>query len=129
MRSPVRMSFLAMLFVLATVPIGPAQSAVVINEIMAANSKTLADPQQQYDDWIELYNPGDTAIDLAGCYLTDDPANPTKWQFPKTTLVPAKGYVVLWADGDVQDSGLHAGFSLNSNGEELRLLASDGTTL
>ena len=56
-------------------------SAVVINELMASNS-TILDPQGDADDWIELKNTGTTAIDLSGMYLSDDRANPLKWQFP-----------------------------------------------
>ena len=41
---------------------------VVINELMAANSRTLADPQGDYDDWIELHNITDQDVDLTGRY-------------------------------------------------------------
>src|SRR4051812_21213381 len=52
----------------------------VINEIMAANSITLADEDGAYSDWIELRNPDATAADLTGWYLTDYAGNKTKWQ-------------------------------------------------
>ena len=44
--------------------------AVVINEFMASNVKTIADGQGQFDDWIELYNPSDAPVDVGGWYLT-----------------------------------------------------------
>src|SRR5512136_1475246 len=82
--------------------------SVVINEVLASNGHTLADPQREYDDWIELYNRGSTPVNLGGMYLTDDPAEPTKWQFPKNaaaqTTIPARGYLLVWADGEVGDS-------------------------
>ncbi len=59
---------------------GLSGPTVVINEVMASNVKTLADPQGSFDDWIELYNPGDRVVDLTGMYLTDDPAVPRKWR-------------------------------------------------
>ena len=31
---------------------------VVINELLASNTKSAADPQGEFDDWIELYNAG-----------------------------------------------------------------------
>ncbi len=106
---------------------------VVINEIMASNGKYLADPQGQYDDWIELYNPGDAPIDLGGMYLTDDPDAPTLWQFPQDdpslTTLAAGGYLLVWADGDVEDPGLHAAFKLSAEGETLALYDRDGATL
>jgi len=106
---------------------------VVINEVLASNGHTLSDPQNQYDDWIELYNPGGLTVDIGGCYLTDDLARPTKWQVPTgdpgTTMIPAHGYLLLWADGDLADAGLHAGFRLDADGEDVALFAPDGLTL
>jgi hypothetical protein len=101
-----------------------------INEIMAANTASLADPQGQFDDWIEIYNAGDTSVDLAGMWLSDDPAEPTKWQFPaQGATIAAKGYLLVWADGDVGDYGLHASFRLSASGEQVCLVAADGQTL
>ena len=80
-----------------------------INEFMASNSSSsgIQDPQNDYDDWIEIYNAGNTAINLAGMYLTDNLANPTKWQIPSDspslTTVPAGGFVVFWADEEPAD--------------------------
>jgi len=106
---------------------------VVINEVLASNGHTLADPQGEYDDWIELYNRGDAPVNLAGMYLTDDLAAPTKWQFPKNssalTTIPAHGYLLVWADGEVGNSGLHASFKLSASGESVALFDRDGLTL
>ncbi len=106
---------------------------VVINEVLAANGHSLADPQGEYDDWIELYNRGNTPVNLGGMYLTDDPAEPRKWQFPKNspvqTTIPGRGYLLVWADGEVADSGLHASFKLSASGESVALFDRDGVTL
>ncbi len=110
----------------------PVPITVVVNEIMASNSRTLADPQSEFDDWIELHNTGSTAVDLGGCYLTDDLSLPTKWQIPtgnsRATTIPAHGYLLIWADDEVFDTGLHAGFRLSDTGEQVGLFATDGTT-
>ncbi len=107
--------------------------SVVINEVLASNGGTGRDPQRQYEDWIELYNSGKFAADVGGCYLTDDLARPTKWQIPTgnaaATTIPPGGYLLIWADGDLSDSGLHAGFRLSDEGEEVGLFASDGVEL
>ena len=79
---------------------------LVINEFMASNSSIARDPQGQYDDWIEIYNDGTSTIDVSGMYLTDDLDNPTRWQFPVSTTIPARGYIIVWADGDTADRGL-----------------------
>ncbi|MBN1508570.1 MAG: chitobiase/beta-hexosaminidase C-terminal domain-containing protein, partial [Sedimentisphaerales bacterium] len=107
---------------------------VVINELLASNSGNMySDPQGEAADWFELYNPGDSQIDIGGMYLTDDLLTPTKWQIPtgkasETTIAP-QGYLVIWADKDVTDTGLHASFSLDASGEEIGLFDKDGVTL
>ena len=103
----------------------PAAATVVINELMASNS-TIRDPQGDDDDWIELMNTGTTAIDLGGMYLSDDRANPKKWQFPAGTTIAAGGYLLIWADDDAGDSpGLHTNFKLSAGGESVVLSDTD----
>jgi len=110
-----------------------ACAALRINEIMASNSGVVQDPQGQYDDWIELYNDGRDAVDAGGMYLSDDPEMPTKWQIPTNagaaTVIAPRGYLLVWADNDGADTGLHAGFKLNAGGDRVLLFDSDGTTL
>jgi len=107
--------------------------SLAINEFMASNSSFIRDPQGQYDDWIEIYNAGGDAIDIAGCYLTDDLNRPTMWRIPDdnpaATTIRAHGYLLIWADNDTGDAGLHANFKLNAGGEEIGLFDSDGSTL
>jgi len=106
---------------------------VVINEFLASNAEYFADPQQEYDDWIELHNLGDTAVDVGGLYLTDNLSAPTKWQIPADdaglTTIPAGGFLLVWADDDLGDPGLHAPFLLSAAGEDIGLYDADGTTL
>jgi len=112
----------------------PNAIPVVINEFLASNSgRFQVDPQGESDDWIELYNFGAQPLDVGGMYLTDDLALPTKWQIPSdkpdlTTISPL-GYLVIWADKDVEDAGLHAGFALSADGEDVALFGKDGVTL
>jgi hypothetical protein len=77
-----------------------ANTDVVINEIMAAKTHTLADRQVDYDDRIELHDVTDSEVGLTGRDLTDDPTNPRKWSFPEGTEVPARGFLLVWADED-----------------------------
>ncbi len=115
---------------------GLSAPTVAINEVMASNAKTLADPQGGFDDWIELYNSGRTSVDVAGMYLTDDPAIPRKWRIPTgqagvrgATTIGPRGYLLVWVDGDVQDTGLHASFRLSAGGDDVYLFDTDGVTL
>jgi len=90
--------------------------SLFINEIMAANESTIADESGAFEDWIEIYNPTATAINLGGLYLSDKPNNPNKWAFPEVTI-PAKGFLTLWADGEEAAGALHTNFKLNAGGE------------
>ncbi len=105
---------------------------LAINEFVASNSKD-EDPQGQTDDWIEIYNYGEEPINTAGMYLTDDLDDALMWRFPDsnpalTTIQPG-GYLVVWADEDTTDAGLHASFKLDADGEEIGFFDSDGSTL
>lgn len=102
-----------------------------INEFLAVNSKGLADEEGDREDWIELYNGGTTGADLAGWFLTDDPLNLQKWEFPAVTI-PAGGYLLVWASEKnrrVPGSPLHTNFKLVNNGEYLGLVLPDGSTV
>ena len=103
-----------------------SNSPLVINEFMASNTSTIADPQGEYDDWIELRNVTDSAVSLTGRYLSDEPNNPRKWQFPAGTTIPANGYLLVWADEDTAIAdGLHASFKLSGSGDEIYLTDTD----
>lgn len=101
--------------------------SVVINELMADNDNIHADPQGDYDDWLELHNLSDTAVILTGMYLSDKEDEPTKWQFPENTEIPANGYLIVWLDEDGEDApdGLHANFKLSKGGEVAMLVDTD----
>lgn len=101
-------------------------SPIVINELMASNTKSFADPQGQYEDWLELHNLSDTAVNLTGMYLTDKIDNLKKWAFPANTTIPAHGYLLVWLDEDGKaETGLHANFKLSRNGEIVMLVDTD----
>ncbi|MCU0346331.1 MAG: lamin tail domain-containing protein [Saprospiraceae bacterium] len=106
-----------------------AQSGVVINEIMASNQAYITDENGEYEDWIELYNNSSSAVNLGGWFLTDNPDNLDKWEFPTNTSIPAMGYLIIWADEDSSQGPLHANFKLSAAGEELLLINGSGSTV
>jgi len=74
-----------------------------------------------YDDWIEIFNRGALAIDLSGCFLSDNIDELTKWTFPSGTTLAAGDYLVIYEDA--------LGFSSSSSGDEvIALTASDSVT-
>jgi hypothetical protein len=97
-----------------------------INEFLADNDATVADEAGDFDDWVELYNATDSAVGLAGWYLTDDLRTPRAWQFPDVSI-PAHGFLLVWCDNEPAEGPLHATFSLAAAaGEQLGLFAPSG---
>lgn len=110
---------------------------VFINEWMAANNGFIRDPaDNDADDWFELFNPGPTAVDLSGCWLTDNLANRYQCQVPNNGhyLIPPGGFMLVWADNETGQNStnrpdLHVSFKLEKNGEAIGLFATDGTLM
>ena len=104
----------------------PAAGSLFINEVMPSNAAACADSFGEFDDWVELYNAGAADLDLTGYYVTDDSTMPMKAQLPAGVVVPAHGYKLLWADGEVQGVD-HLAFKLAAEGEQFAITAPDGT--
>ena len=109
--------------------VDPVPTGLVINEFMAGNRRTLRGPDDTYPDWIELYNSGDTPVDLSGMYLTDNLKRPKRFRFPDGVVLGPGEFLVIWADSSLDQTGIHTGFALKGDGEELGLFARDGQTL
>jgi hypothetical protein len=97
-----------------------ASGDVRINEIAAVNLLGLKDEDGDRSDWIELRNESQTAVNLTGWALTDNPDQEDKWIFPALAL-PPNGYLFVFASGkdrDGSDGGvLHTNFELRGDGE------------
>jgi hypothetical protein len=120
---------LTLLFLTLALFTASAPAQVIISEFMADNKHTLADQDNDFSDWIEIYNTQSTNVNLAGWMLTDSAAHQNPWHFPATNLT-AKGFMVVFASGKnraVVGSQLHTDFSLKASGEYLALLRPDGS--
>ncbi|MBL7965315.1 MAG: CotH kinase family protein [Flavobacteriales bacterium] len=106
------------------VPAVPVAS-VVVNEIMASNLSTVVDDAGQYEDWIELHNPGTSPVDMGLWFVSDTYNNPYKWRIPVGTVIPPNGYLILWADEDESEGLYHTNFKLSGSGEEVLLVSAD----
>lgn len=106
---------------------------IKINEFMASNATIIADEYGEYNDWIELYNYGTDTVNIAGYFITDTIGSNTKHQIPAgyaSTKIPPHGYLLLWADNDsLQTGALHLSFKLGAGGEQIGVIAPDGTTI
>jgi hypothetical protein len=109
------------------------KNSLQINEVMSDNKITFADNFGEFDDWIELYNSSESAIDIGGMYLSDNPGYLPRWRIPDnkpdSTKINPGGYLILWADTDTLQGILHVGFKLDNAGEVLTLTDRDGKTI
>ena len=109
----------------------------IISEFMASNDNTLDDGDGQSSDWIEVYNPTQHVIDLAGWHLTDDADNLRKWAFPDVdqAIIHPGDYRLVFASGQsvgdyVDPQGfLHTNFRLSAGGEYLGLTTPSGAVV
>jgi len=97
-----------------------ANGPLRINEFLASNSTTKADEFGEYDDWVEIYNPGSSRVWLGSLFLSDKMGSPGKYKFPFEYLQPDEYYLV-WLDGQPEQGENHAPFRISSGGEKLRL--------
>lgn len=101
---------------------------ISINEIVASNDSTsgIFDPAGGAADWIELYNNTSESISLNGFYLSNDADFLKHWKFPAGLIIPANDYLIIWADRDIDEPGLHSDFKLNKSRGDLYLSFENG---
>lgn len=136
---------MGLLFALIPGTFSPLHGQIRINELMASNTRSVPDITdfEDYPDWIELHNAGESPVTLDGYYLSDNAASPFKWPLPAGTTIPAGGYLMVMADGNDAGPGEshprgywpwrdfttekhHANFSLSADGEEVVLTQTIG---
>ena len=90
-----------------------AKAQLVINEIMQSNIDCIMDDLNEFpDSWVELYNSGDTPVNLADYKIGSKKSASKAWQLPNKT-VNAHDYVVIFCDKE--ENGLHTSFRLESD--------------
>ena len=106
------------------IALGKSAVTLAINEFMASNTTTVADESGEYEDWVEIYNYGNTSVYLGDYYLSDKSNDATKWSFPDQWL-EAGQYLLIWLDEDQVQGPLHANFKLSAGGEFIGIFDSD----
>lgn len=91
------------------------ETRLVINEFLASNNTTNADETGGFDDWLEIYNPGSSAIDMSGMYLTNELDDPTRYQIPAGVTIGPGEYRLFWCDGDSAAGPFHTNFNLDKD--------------
>ena len=104
-----------------------------INEVLVINDENFLDDYGKRSGWIELFNTSAGTVNIAGCFLTNDPNNPKKYPIPKgdvLTKIPPGQHVLFWADGLANRGTFHVNFQLYpSKANYIALFDTDGKTL
>jgi len=89
-----------------------------INEVHPINTTGITDGAGERGPWLELFNDSAALVDLSEWSLSDSASALRKSVFPLGTIIPAKGYLLVWADGALTTSPgeIHANFQLSSTG-------------
>ena len=104
---------------------------LMISELMNGNKSYLIQPDQQYYDWIEIYNRSGQTINLAGYALSDNAKNPAKWVFPDMTLGAGEYLVVIASGKNATDPNgtLETNFGISGDGDTVFLFSPDAVLL
>lgn len=108
-------------------------SSMRINEVLVINEDNFVDDYGKRHGWIELFNSSAGTVNIAGCYLTNDKNNPTKYPIPKgdvLTQIQPRQHTLFWADGQPDRGTFHINFVLDPFKENyVALYDADGRTL
>ncbi|OYU66327.1 MAG: hypothetical protein CFE22_09945 [Cytophagaceae bacterium BCCC1] len=97
---------------------------IVVNEVMASNYTTIKDNTGAFSDWIEIYNIGNSTVDLNNYFLSDNPDKLDKFQLKSSTgsfQIGPKGFLLIWCSGFTSRGENHVSFSLSAESETIIL--------
>lgn len=93
---------------------------IFINEIMAANEATIQDENGDYDDWFELYNAGNSNVNLNGFLFKNEDK---LFRLESDAILTAGSYILIWCDED--STGIHTNFSFSDVADKLVVFDQD----
>ena len=103
------------LFILALVGAWSTQNAdaqLIINELMQSNIDCVMDDLNEFpDSWVEIYNPGDDAVNLQGWKLGESDNPDMAWSLPAMQVGPRQ-LMLIYCDKEA--NGRHTDFRLES---------------
>ena len=88
------------------VPAGshPEVLQISLNEIRPTNLDGASDNFGEPEPWIELFNTSSASTTLDGWFLSDDPAQLTKWPFPTGSELGGGEFQLVWLDGETGET-------------------------
>ena len=108
-----------------------SQDAMRLNEYLVINTDDFQDDFGQQNAWFELFNSSYGTVDIAGCYISDDPDNLKKYAIPGgdiQTKIKPRQHVLFWADNQPYRGTFHVSFDL-ANADEIIFTKGDGKTI
>ncbi len=111
--------------------VGQSATDLKFSEILVINDSLNVDDFGENSSWIEIFNTSYNTVEIGGCYLTDDMKNPTKYWIPTgdpITKIPARCYILFWADNKPSRGILHLNFEIK-NADTIALFDANGRTL
>jgi hypothetical protein len=122
----IRTSFLLGVLLGVGMACSPASvSPVRLNEVMPSNDSGCRDELGERNDWVELFNTADVAVDLGGYSLTDDTELPNLSVLPNGLVIAGHGALLFWADETPALGQSHLGFRLKASGGQVVLYDSE----
>ncbi|MCM1521908.1 MAG: CotH kinase family protein [Muribaculaceae bacterium] len=89
-----------------------ASGTLIINELMQSNIDLIMDDLNEFpDSWVELYNPGDSPVELSNYSISDKDKPAKAFKLPWKTVAPGE-HVVIYCDKT--GNGYHTDFRLES---------------
>lgn len=134
MKLKIRLFLIATILLMGFVPkmvIAQSGGDFCINKYMVINDSSFVDDYGLHSPWIEIFNKSHAPVDMGGMYLTNDLRNPKMFQFPNgdsKTMIPANGYLLLWAENKPEKGVLHLNFDLKKS-NFIALFSANGKTL
>jgi len=100
---------------------------------MAMNDSGYADESGNYNDWIELYNANPFPVNVGGMYVSNNFSKLMKYRIPVSangeTVIPAGGYLILWADDETDEGIFHMNFKLDAEKDQIIISQPDGLNI
>ena len=106
----------------------PRSPTILITEVVSKNETSLVAPGcDGCTEWVELFNPNDETVSLAGFTMTDDLTDAEKHNFPEAEIAPGQYLIVCCGRKGCAAAGhVRVDVGLSAQGEELFLFDSSG---
>lgn len=107
----------------------PPLPPIWLNEVAPTNFNGPTDRFGRRSPWVELFNSSLTNVSLNGFFLANNYTNLLQWRFPSASVVPPRGFLIVWLDalpGDSSSLEPHTSFLVGPRSGSLALVSTNG---